>query len=287
MSYKHILILFLLFLGGLGPVFAQETRYRVEILVLRHLEENDQPMERQELPDYSMAIDFLAPVAENAVEKDKSAEAADAMDQPSKAIAEDATLETADLTEPPLDPNRLVHMEEMSSTMQETWRRLRLSGPFRPEQYLSWEQGNQEPFPTLRLHDLTVVMVDDPWVESRPQAADGARLAAAADGGIEGPALPDPVIYYRLDGTVTRRRTRFLHLDLDLQFREPVGTRDIPVAPGTGTAGKQPDRPASFLVHALKQSRQVRTGHLEYFDGPFLGVLAWITQVEEDSGETH
>jgi len=286
MIYKQLLILFLLLMGGLGAVFAQETRYRVEILVLRHLEENDQPLEQQELPDYSMSVDFLTPAAENADENDASAEAADATDQPAEDVAEDATLETADLAEPPLDPNRLVHIEEMSSVMQETWRRLRLSGPFRPEQYLSWEQGNQEPFPTLRLHDLTVVMVDDPWAESRPQAAEAARLAAMGDGEIEGPALPDPVVYYRLDGTVTLRRTRFLHLELDLQFREPVFTQDIPAVPGAGNTGTQADRPSSFLVHTLKQSRQVRTGRMEYFDGPFLGVLAWVTEVEEDSEES-
>lgn len=293
MIYKILLILFLILLDGLGPVFAQETRYRVEILVLRHLEQNVEPFERLELPDFSMATDFLTPVAEDAEEKDESPEAADTMEQPLADAAEDATLEIADLTEPPLDPNRLIHIEEMSSVMQETWRRLRLSGPFRPEQYLSWEQGNQEPFPSLRMHDLTVVMIDDPWAESRPQAgdtatvfADAGGLDAAANGGMEGPALPDPVIYYRLDGTVTLRRSRFLHLDLDLQFREPVWTQDIPVAPGGGNTEKQPVQPSSFRVYALKQSRQVRTGRMEYFDGPFLGVLARITQIEGESGET-
>jgi hypothetical protein len=48
----------------------------------------------------------------------------------------------------------------------------------------------------------------------------------------------------------------------------------------------QPVQPSSFQVHELKQSRQVRTGRMEYFDGPVLGVLAWITAVEEESGET-
>jgi hypothetical protein len=51
--------------------------------------------------------------------------------------------------------------------MQEAWRRLRLSAPFRPQQYLSWEQGNQEPFPALRIHDLEVVLVKDPKARER------------------------------------------------------------------------------------------------------------------------
>jgi hypothetical protein len=294
MRYNRYLILFLLFIGGLSPVFAQETRYRVEILVLRHLEQNEEPMERLELPDFSMATDFLTPAVENADESDETPDASDITEQPLNELAEGDTLENADLGEPPLDPNRLVHIEEMSSVMQETWRRLRLSGPFRPEQYLSWEQGSQEPFPSLRVHDLSVVMIVDPWAEFRPQAgetatvfADAPGLNAAADNsGFEGPQLPDPVTYYRLDGTVALRRSRFLHLDLDLQFREPVWQQEVPGALETRGPDARPAQPSSFRVYALKQSRQVRTGRMEYFDGPFLGVLAWITEVEEESGET-
>ncbi|MCJ7815429.1 MAG: hypothetical protein MUP31_05175, partial [Xanthomonadales bacterium] len=96
---------------------AQETRYRVEILVLSHLEQNEVPLEQLELPDYSMAVDFLIPP----VEADES----EAAESP---IAEDPVAGIADVIEPPEDPNRVIHIEEMSSIMQEAWRRLRLSG---------------------------------------------------------------------------------------------------------------------------------------------------------------
>jgi len=42
----------------------------------------------------------------------------------------------------------------------------------------------------------------------------------------------------------------------------------------------EPPPPSSFQVHSLKQSRQVKSGRMEYFDGPVLGVLAFITPVE-------
>jgi hypothetical protein len=173
----------------------------------------------------------------------------------------------------------------MSNVMQEAWRRLRLSGPFRPEQYLSWEQGDQEPFPALRVHDLKAVMIDDPWAEFRIEPDNSATVFADA-AGLDGPALPDPITYYRLDGTVMLKRSRFLHLDLDLELREPVWAQDILVAQGMADIDDQPVQPSSFQVHEMKQSRQVRTGRMEYFDGPVLGVLAWITAVEEESGET-
>ena len=46
--------------------------------------------------------------------------------------------------------------------------------------------------------------------------------------------------------------------------------------------------PDSSLAFTLKQSRQVKTGRMEYFDSPVLGVLAYISLVEtaaEDGGE--
>jgi hypothetical protein len=39
--------------------------------------------------------------------------------------------------------------------------------------------------------------------------------------------------------------------------------------------------PSSFLIHRLEQSRPVRTGRMEYFDGPVLGVLAWVSDISD------
>lgn len=293
MLYRYILILLILLLLA-GPLLAQESRYRVEILVLRHLEQNEEPKEQLELPDYSMAIDFLTPPPEEEDEALIEEASADAPGAEENGLAENGLAQSDEGVEVPEDPNRLIHLEEMSSVMQEAWRRLRLSGPFRPEQYLSWEQGSQEPFPTLRVHDLQTVMTDDPWAEFRETqmqaeqefAATAELDAVDVNDGLEGPVLPEPVYYYRLDGTASLRRSRFLHVDLDLQWREPVWQPDLSAVRGTDARDVQPEQPSSFLVFELKQSRQVRSGRMEYFDGPVLGVLAWITEVKGENGES-
>jgi len=297
MCYRYFLILILILMLGSTSAQAQEPRYRVEILVLTLLVPEEEAQERLELPDYSAATDFLTPPAPDAAageavapEEEPLTEGVDANEG---LTAAGTSNETDPAIEPAQDPNRLVHIEEMSGTMQEAWRRLRLSGPYRPEQFLSWEQGNRAPFPVLRIHDLDPVMVDDPWESHRQKPGENGTVFGDAAGmdalqaalEFEGPALPSAVFYYRLDGTVSLRRSRFLHLDLDIQLREPLWETAEPATQAANNLDNQPAQPAAFRVHGLKQSRQVRSGRIEYFDGPVLGVLALITVVEGESGE--
>ena len=292
MKYHYYLILFIVCLLKPGPVLAQDTRYRVEVLVLTHLDHNQQPKEIKHLADFSAATDFLTPPEEEPEEG--TAE---------EGIAEQEIIEEEDeaeqLPEEP-DPNALVHIEEMSDVMREAWRRLRLSGPFRPEQYLAWEQGSEEPFPALRMHDLAVVMVNDPYAELRrelmeqalEEAVDGEQTTVFADAAgldalseTEEPELPDPTLYYRLDGAITLKRTRFLHLGLDLQLREAIWDDGMPVVPAGNETELEQAVPSAFLVHGLQQSRQVKTRRMEYFDGPVLAVLAFITSIKVETGD--
>ena len=330
---------------------AQDDRYRVELLVLTHLNQPAAPHGSAWLKDYSSALDFLSatepeeelidPCAEGNLPADSletaqesaTASALGAGQQGNPALpgaSVEPGLTEADVPgeEEEPDPTAVFPVTEMSDTMQEAWRRLRLSAPFRPQQYLSWEQGSNEPFPRLRLHDEEVVDSDDPYARERFERellAAQAELEAEAGGQVEQqpdcspatlpneppaePELPEPNLFYRLDGSVTLRRGRFLHLDIDLQLREAVFeetevilTSDGPPAiapqsnqPGTD-AWSPPDenekpvfvaarRPSAFLVHGLEQSRQVRSGRLEYFDGPVLGLLALITRIEASEPE--
>jgi hypothetical protein len=292
MKYHYYLILFIVCLLKPGPVLAQDTRYRVEVLVLTHLDHNQEPKEIKHLADFSAATDFLTPPEEEPEEGTVE-----------EGIAEQEIIEEEDeaeqLPEEP-DPNALVHIEEMSDVMREAWRRLRLSGPFRPEQYLAWEQGSEEPFPALRMHDLAVVMVNDPYAELRRELmeqaleeavdeeqttvfADAAGLDALSE--TEEPELPDPTLYYRLDGAITLKRTRFLHLGLDLQLREAIWDDGMPVVPAGNETELEQAVPSAFLVHGLQQSRQVKTRRMEYFDGPVLAVLAFITSIKVEAGD--
>ena len=278
MRYLNYLILFIICLLLATPVLAQDTRYRVELLVLTHLHHVQEPRELPFLEDYSPAMDLLAPPA--AVEKAEGDE-------------EEADIELAAVpeTEEP-DPNAIVHIEEMSEVMREAWRRLRLSAPFRPEQYLSWEQGSEEPFPALRIHDPEVIMVVDPYAEQRQELLEQGQTTVFADGAgldsldeTEEPELPDPVVFYRLDGSVTLKRTRFLHLELDLQLREAVWDEESLARAEVMTPEYEKPQPSAFQVFALRQSRQVKTRRMEYFDGPVLSVLAYITSIAVEANQ--
>jgi hypothetical protein len=97
---------------------------------------------------------------------------------------------------------------------------------------------------------------------------------------IAGPPIPDPVIYYRLDGTAQLVRSRFLHLELNLQLREALWDPEQPRFVLDENGESTPLPPSAFRVYAMQQRRQVRTQRMEYFDGPKLGVLAWVTEIE-------
>lgn len=317
MIYIIYLSLFIVFLVVGGPAHAQADRYRVEILVLTHLHHGEEPEERNRLADFSESIDFLTPPEEDAAdEMGAEAEAAADLEDDAAGVTPAGDI-GANLADAPIleieaeDPaTAVVHIEEMSEVMQEAWRRLRLSAPFRPEQYLSWEQSTDEPFPSLRVHDLEVIMIDDPYADLREllealqdveQAGENGERDSVVFGDpsslvpteeSEDPQLPDPTYFYRLDGSVMLKRSRFLHLDLDLRLREAVFEEHAPARrnlltayPGDAKSPQgvaEPPRPSSFLVYRLKQSRQVKTNRLEYFDSPVLGVLAYISAVETE-----
>jgi hypothetical protein len=322
MNYKLYLIVFLTLVCLSLSAFAQDKRYRIEIIVLSHLQHDAVPLETDWLRDFSEATDFLyvpevdeddeeangaTADAEEATADSGSAEPGALVDVSGTELLPGAELLPGEEAEP--DPlMAVVHIETMSEVMQESWRRLRLSGPFRPEQYLSWEQGADEPFPLLRIHNEEIVLLDDPWADLRAEPEEDADAAAAeaeepivfSDQGsilpgepepAEEVELPEPTRFHQIDGTVMLKRTRFLHLDLDLELREAVFdemalTRAL-ILQEEGDGQEESEdgeleipQPSSFLTHSLKQSRQVKSQRMEYFDGPVLSVLAYITRVE-------
>jgi len=271
MIYRLFLIIFLVIFAIQS--MAGEKRYRVEIIVLTHLRHEVVPADAESLRDFSGSLDFL------------------------EAKSDD-----------------VIAVEDMSDVMRETWRRLRLSAPFRPEQYLSWEQSANDPFPSLRIHDLEALLIensctvlhetlateasedaDSPFVfTDQVNILPGDDIEEAA----EEPQLPDPTLFYRIDGTVMLRRSRFLHLDIDIELRQATFDEQpltlTPILGGERESGElgvpgEPELPltASFLIHQIEQSRQVKSQRMEYFDSPVLGVLAWITPFEtEDEVES-
>jgi hypothetical protein len=310
MKYISYLICFILIFIAI-PANAQDDRYRVELIVLLHLEHAEKAEEQRWLKDYSDALDFLAPEPEPEVDGAETGSTGEVQAEIAQSVGngvEQAALPPDELApdaqEEEADPNAVVHIEEMSDAMQDAWRRLRLSSPFRPLQYLAWEQGRDEPFPLLRIHNEETVLIDDPYADLRaqetPELADPQAAAAeieeliTEEGGDEEETLPGPTFYYALDGTASLLRKRFLHLYLDIQLREAVYGDLTEPRPALGATASSPlpvdesaePKPTSFLVYQLEQNRQVRTGRMEYFDGPVIGVLAYISGVTLPGDET-
>ncbi len=323
MVYRIFLIVILIMFTAPGT--AGEKRYRVEILVLSHLQHEAVPSDAERLRDFSSSLDFLK--AEDSEDEDGEETQDDEVgaellmvnseaDEPGGTVTAPGQETGSELLPDEDQPEEpwadVIVVESMSDVMREAWRRLRLSAPFRPEQYLSWEQSADEPFPSLRIHDLDVLLIDSPCVDlpetSTVEAEEmdgpfvftdqGSILPGdAIEEAPEEPDLPDPTLLYRIDGTVMLRRSRFLHLDLDLELRHEVFDERLLTTHSRGQVSEPDPLQAdsgeqelplspSFLIHSLKQSRQVKSLRMEYFDSPVLGVLAWITPFEaEDEAE--
>jgi len=314
MTYRIFLIIILFLIAS--SAVAGEKRYRVEILVLSHLHHEAVPLDAEWLRDFSSSLDFLE------ARKDEDVDSAnDDDDGPGAELLQEAGSELLPDEEQEEDPwADVIAVEVMCDVMREAWRRLRLSAPFRPEQYLSWEQSADEPFPALRIHDLNVLLIENSCTELQETAAfeaqedelkeneakeneDGPFVFTDQDNILPGDAiedsaeeleLPDPTLFYRIDGTVMLRRSRFLHLDIDIELRQASFDEQpltpSPILGGEGESGvpdeSEPTLAAPFLIHKLEQSRQVKSQRMEYFDSPVLGVLAWITPFEaEDEAE--
>jgi hypothetical protein len=228
---------------------AESGNYRIEVLVFNHLDSAAEPRETDTIRSFSKYL---------------------TLDEPQPAAAP-------------------VRLEVMSSVMQDAWRRLRLSATYRPLLFASWEQTRIDYHPPVRLHDEEVI----------DQRLHFPRDMAFIDLRSPDPLAPYRVYYHRLDGTVQLRRSRFLHLDLDLEYRQdllprmPAATNPEPIQQPLmpivvedrslslneivldGTAPLPGPGPA--LIHSLKQTRQIRTGDMQYFDTPFLGVLVRVT----------
>jgi hypothetical protein len=312
MTITYRIFLTLILLGVWLTSAAQddtERRYRVELIVVRHLAGSSDTAPQPSLRDMSAILDLYAPA---------SADAAAAAPEPADAeLTEAGVADAALLPEEPI----AVRIDDMSDSMREVWRRLRGSAGFRPELFRAWEQSGNEPFPTLRIHDdellyeidLTTPVGGAPIDEHGALVFSDQTLRDTSDGGLETQSgmeqeAPPVQYFYRIDGTATLTRSRFLHVDLDIELREPLfetlpdqpaeltsdassidiasdpavlagergGDTGTPIPASLKRTGPAADAPA-FRVHRISQKRQVKTEQVEYFDGPVIGVLVLVS----------
>ena len=243
--------------------------YRVEVIVFVHEHGRPDAFLEEELRSFDGLLDPL----ELAEAERRAIEASEEFERlyPGTSSPE-SRRETQALPKP------LLAVDERSDAMARALRRLEDSAAYRPVArqvgYQPAERGTRTP--GIRLHDREVIRQAQPEQE----VSDGPiRIAGDTwDRFTDEPEAqpPRPEVFYRLDGSLRLRQRQFLHLDLDLEWREPARR----IASGTVSSEAGFERRA-WSVHRLQDSRVVRAGRLEYFDSPWLGVLVHLERFEQ------
>lgn len=170
---------------------------------------------------------------------------------------------------------RFLPAPEQSRTLGEVELRLERSPRYRPVVRLAWRQR--------------VAPFSDP-VPVRVQG--GEELGRLRPKGVEEPLLAEPGAdaggnraITEVDGTVALVRGRYLHLHVDLVFRERARSI-ISRATITGYGDSGPF--AAYPTWHIGERREIRPGELQYFDHRRFGVIAvatpWLAPETENQG---
>ena len=237
------LLAFLLFLLS-STVLAESGAYRVEVIVFRNLDVVSEPVLENELRSFSHY-----PSLDQILIADESFEI------PNKHLPEDLNVVT-----------------QRASRMDGVWRRLRSSQGYRPLIYKSWLQNRVDYYPPMRVHNERVI--DRQLLP--PTNTLVADLAA------EDPLAAYRSTFYQLDGSVQLKRSRFLHLFLDLEYRDE-GSGELAEAEIIDDSQNQLEDGGQDQQHGvfkLVENRQIRTGSMQYFDAPHFGALILVTAIK-------
>jgi len=260
-----------------SPVMAEGTPYyRVEVIVLTHSAGRSDQRLAQTPDNYSRLIDPLKQARIARLTEEQTGET-EGIDESDTQRTVDALTALELLPEPiqpelpvvPVYPQAYVNLDQLSPTMRDAWRRLENSGEFQPRSWRAWHQPvvRNRVSPPVRVHDEQIVRLDRLAVTplGRPLP-----IASTTEQGIDVADLL-PRSDYRLDGSVRLRQRQFMHLELDLVWREPVEPEPV-----VGPLRFDVTPVGGFHQHRLNQSRAIRPGRLEYFDSNWLGVLVLI-----------
>lgn len=257
---KRFLPFLLLLISSVS--LAESGAYRVEVIIFRNLLVAADSTAVNELRSFSHYPDL---------EDTRPSEGA--VESPANKLTAELPDDLADVLRDDL-PDDLQVGSERGTYMDDVWRRLRSSEGYRPWVYASWEQNRVDYYPPMRIHNQQII---DTQLRS-PSHIMLADLTA------EDPLKAYRSNFYQLDGSVQLRRSRFLHLFLDLEYREestPTNTEaGFPASYDflTGAEQETSDR-SKYGVFALKQNRQVRTNEMQYFDTPYFGALVFVTSI--------
>jgi hypothetical protein len=105
------------------------------------------------------------------------------------------------------------------------------------------------------------IMVHKQWIQTGDAPSDAAMIRMNTEDG-------------ELDGTFKFFMSRFLHVDLNLLFREPE-SKSMFQAGNSAEGGN--------ISYEIREHRRVRSNELYYFDHPKFGALVQVKQAGADS----
>ena len=264
---KRLLPFLLLILSS--AALAESGAYRVEVIIFRNLAVAAEAVRAEELRSFSHFPDLQKP----APLIDLTTEVAE---EPAAVMAGELPV---DLPAPTRDdlPSDLHVVTQKGPAVDDAWKRLRGSRDYRPLLYAAWEQNRTDYYPPMRVHNQQIM-------DTRLHPP---TTIMVADLTMDDPLAAYRSSFYQLDGSVQLRRSRFLHLFLDLEYREePPQLVSNPGflsenTPGTETVTDN-ESSTDHRVFGLKQNRQIRTGQMQYFDSPYFGALVLVTALKAE-----
>ena len=253
---KRLLPLLLLLFSFAVP--AAPGAYRVEVIVFRNLLATPEMNKALELRSFS---EFPDPGDTTQIEKIPAR-------QPNEPGVGLSGVLRGDL------PDDLNIVTQKSDEMDNAWRRLRSSQNYRPLVYTAWDQNRIDYYPPMRIHNELVIDT-----QLRPPTP-----VMVADLTSDDPLAAYRSTFFQIDGSLQLRRSRFLHLFLNLEIREKSSNNTVEAEVlGDGNPpvdmGSELDRQGVYEIYTLSQNRQISTGKMQYFDTPYFGALVFVSSI--------
>jgi hypothetical protein len=250
----------LLLLLASNALMAESGAYQVEVIVFRNLVATPEFKAVEKLRSFSRYPDITDTGLADMPTAEPGAVQSDLLD------AQLAEVLRSDL------PDDVHIVAQKSEAMDHAWRRLRSSQDYQPMFYAAWQQNQVDYYPPMRIHDSQIIDT-----ELRVPT-----MIMFADLTAEDPLQAYRSQFYQVDGNLQLRRSRFLHLYLDLEFRQQVLPGGYPqntlnTVEITAETDSSSQGGIKYGVYTLKQNRQISTSEMQYFDTPGYGVLVYVT----------
>ncbi len=241
-AIRLFLILSLIF--SVSTVHAEDVWYQVEVIVFENLQadaDGESWPVTPGYPDTDLAVDIYAEEPDIALQEPLPT--ATPVVDPALETVVDAQSGTAPAAvEAPVTYRQLAPEQLRIANI---FSRMKRSANYRPLLHLAWYQSGEEEVSSQSVR-VMLNSVQDPNSINNQQI---------------------------LDGTVKMRKSRFIHMDVDLAYFLPA---DMATLNGTQTYAS--------LVR-MQESRKMRLNELHYLDHPLFGVVVYVSPLLFEGGQ--